>query len=445
MKNFKKINYAEALRYYILQARISSACYLLKLSLYFNNAFFAAWLLRFGIIRKFDRGNRWNIIAFSKPIFNEEIKEIFSEDPEYTVYSLHTMLLKSIARHFIDPSVNHHNYKDYANMHSEKIDAYYDFMCKTFQILKKIMNLHCVVSFNFGGEFESSLGYACKQHNILFICLYKEGLMSKGLADHCRLNFSENRCPFSGHFIITTSECSRNNLISFKSFPAANIYSLGSVRFDKFHAARQESHLSKKYIYDIALFYFNDYVQTPELMKSTKKPVWHNLKMKTLSIILNYAKNYPNKKIIIKYKNRDEKEIRATLKNIPSNIILNQDLSSSMIIFSSKILCGFNSSTIYEALAMGRLCIVPCFAEASNSINCNFLLPYATPDIYMAKTPDQLEDVFLRSDKIYANSFIKNLSQDSFDLLENLFGNADGNSIPRVKKFFNNKLQKFHN
>ena len=162
---------------------------------------------------------------------------------------------------------------------------------------------------------------------------------------------------------------------------------------------------------------------------------WSNLKSKTESFLINYAKN--NSKVNVIFKGKVGVHDRSELpKNLPSNCKFYNKGAGHDLLKDAKTIIGFNSSVVYEAIAAGRNVLVPNF-------NINYLkekkeLLILPSTNYLINNEIDLKH---KLDHLTRNSQNNNkITKEEEETLFYYFGNKYGDSGARTKLFIENIL-----
>jgi hypothetical protein len=107
-------------------------------------------------------------------------------------------------------------------------------------------------------------------------------------------------------------------------------------------------------------------------------------------------------------------------------------------IIDSAVVTGFNSTTLFEGIAVGKPVVVPRFAEAS--------LPDTAPGIlelgdavFWADSKEQYKNL-IQQQIDYPLPAEKNLSVAALEVLEKYVGNFDGLAGQRMREFILSRI-----
>ena len=148
----------------------------IRFSLIFNNPYIPALILK--LLLKKNKKSQYNILFFSKPIFEDDINSIQSISKEITFQKMPVVYLTSIVKYFISnyDSLNDANYHVLVRNKSE-IDRLRSYLFKFFKFLRKINHFDLVITGNFVYTQQQEMFVVLKQLEIPSVVIYKEGMM----------------------------------------------------------------------------------------------------------------------------------------------------------------------------------------------------------------------------------------------------------------------------
>ena len=91
-----------------------------------------------------------------------------------------------------------------------------------------------------------------------------------------------------------------------------------------------------------------------------KKFSWEILHVKTLKILRSFANKNPETEVIIKTKTGEKNDLND-YKNLPKNIKVIHEGAGHSLLRDSKVVIGWNSTIILEAIAANRFILIPIF------------------------------------------------------------------------------------
>jgi len=294
----------------------------------------------------------------------EELKN--NKNNEYNFLYLSRRSIKIIFSSFFS-KLNHELTDDVYFSKNIKVNKakknYNVFLKKTLEIFNKKNNFLAIISYNFRYRHEKELHSACKPLNIKFIVCQKESLHYGDDSEITKLYIKTNskNGKYEGDYIFVYTEGFKKVLISASICEQKKIIVTGMPRADYYYGNLE---LSKKHI----LYLLPSWRPPPSLERvfllDQKYYADHITK-----IILDFAENNPNEKIIIKTKMKknhliplDDLINTKKLKNV--SILKGGNIGS--LIKDSKAVIGFQSSALIESLILKKPIIVPYF-DINNS------------------------------------------------------------------------------
>ncbi|PKN23725.1 MAG: hypothetical protein CVU64_23825, partial [Deltaproteobacteria bacterium HGW-Deltaproteobacteria-21] len=159
------------------------------------------------------------------------------------------------------------------------------------------------------------------------------------------------------------------------------------------------------------------------------------------------ASENPDIKVVIKAKGNLSKgsrlyEILGMGKKLPPNLKIAVGGDPFEMIVHSNVVCGMNTTGLFEALAAGKPVVVPKFSEALDSRMQAYLVDMEDSVLY-ASSPDDL----VAKLKAYAKercSRSTELSEGTKKILQKWTGNADGLSGLRVREALLKEIETPH-
>ncbi len=381
-----------------------------------------SWIVNFylySIVPKESRFNHTkNILFLEKGVFNDEIKEVFS-DKKFKLLQLNRKFTKSLSNFCFKKKVNQHNFKIVRN-NKKHLDNFRHYLVKAF----KGLNAQLFVTFNFGSE-EDEVIIHLKKLNIPSICLHKEGLMTQGeYRDYIKI--LSKRIKFPGKKILVYNETIKKILIKHQNHNAKNLIICGSPRFDKILNAKIEVKQMK-----IIMFLPGLYKSLPSQLGINSKMSWKNLCDDFLNLVKVLSEDLYDYKFILKSKSRDFELMKNKLKEIKGeNLILDTKSLASDLLKNACFSLGFNSMALIES-ACYRIPTINCmFGEAKNIKYEKYIHNYGSliKNVYSIKEAVKYVKKNLRVD------FNKSISNKDKKILDKLIGNSEGDSIIRVRR-----------
>ncbi len=313
---------------------------------------------------------------------------------------------------------------------------YQNFLIRILKIFNKRNNFLGILSFNFRYKAEKELQIACKLTDIKFIVCQKESLHynDKSAITDLYIRVNSKNGPYNGDYITVYTEKFKEVLIKASICSAKKIYVVGMPRADFFF---KNIDAQKKHILLLMPFW-----KPPQILE-TKISFNQEMYSKNITdVILDFAQKNPQENIVIKTKmfDRTDNSLDQIIqKKKIKNIILKKGGSSKNLIKDAKVVVGFQSTGLIEALILRKPIIVPFFDLNLNQTfkECTLKLDeisyYAHDRISMMR---YLEDICEK--KI---DFPKVASIKVNNIINHYIGNNDGNSSDKLLNVFNKILK----
>ena len=346
---------------YIYNFSRKTAFHLLKiffiLYMYTNLKFFIIFRTQY-LILKSKNQKPYKGLAFGRSIFNEDIKAIntFSKfisidtiDKSILGESLKIMMEKS---GITNPLSNIENYHQ-DNQQRKVLKRFTEILLKP--IIKK-NNYQFLISGNYNYLELQEIHNLAKDLSLPYIILYKEGI-SLNKKTFKRNNNPYLKIPFKADKLITYNEEIKKSFLSSKidGINKKNIIAHGIPRFDFIFMKS----ISKK-IYKSTFFSpyppdkINFYDNSHENILIEKINDFHIDFIETVN-------QFKKHQFIIKTKSADHYKNyvmnlfdKVDIGKFPENLIISSQINSQKLMNESETICGFNSTTLIEAILMEK-------------------------------------------------------------------------------------------
>ncbi len=349
------------------------------------------------------------------------------------------------------------NLKDYSyKINTEKLEKlslkYYQKIDYYLGFINKFYNFKSIISFNPFYKAERIIQKISTKYKIKFIVLHKESVNSKYDNKVLKYLYINKIDKFEGDTIATYSNLEKNLLINSNFVKKKNILTVGSPRCDLSYRYRKiipEDNIITYFMLETQRGvpgYFLGGLSSSEkkiLCESLKINFddlninWKDLNRDTIKFCIEYAKKNNNIKII--FKGKQSTHTRSDLpKNLPQNCIFIKDGAGHELLKKSKIIIGFNSTIILEAILANRNILIPYFNFKKLNKKKDFIIDFNNKN-YWVKTK---KDFFQKLDKFIKNKYkYKKLSKPEKKVLERYIGNSDGKAYNRLIKFINSSVK----
>ena len=379
------------------------------------------------------------ILVLYKSFGSEDIEQIKkNEKNDFNFFYFPRNNLKIIFNYFFKEINNDLNDDKYfssnENIENAKKD-YRNFLVKTLKIFNKKHNFNGILSFNFRYKAEKELHLACKILKIKFIVCQKESLHYSDNSPLTELYIKINSLngEFKGDYMTVYTKKFKEVLIKASIIDSKKIFVVGMPRADYYY---KNINPKKKHVLLLMPFWTPRKNLSQQLSFDITK-----YSQNVTNVILDFALKNPDEHIIIKMKMFDkfDKHLESVIenKNI-KNVFIKRGGNANNLIKDAKVVVGFQSTGLLEALILRKPVIVPYAGIKINDmfekciLNLNEVTYSVKDNASMIK---HLEDIC--KNKIHFP--IKDESKvDS--IIDHYIGNYDGKSSDRLLNVFNKTL-----
>lgn len=216
-----------------------------------------------------------------------------------------------------------------------------------------------------------------KKKNIKIVIIQRENIGIQKKQNKIQEKFWSKWEPTLADLVLTYNETTKKFMEGVNFYKNCKIVNVGALRMVDFIKSSKKIIKTKEKlaVKNILFFSFLKYVgisinENLLVFNKKKDKGLKNFFINTHNLLLNYAENNPNIKLIIKHKfgGRYLEEIRSnwkhsTNKPFPKNCLLTDKINPHKLITSSDLVIGFNSITIFEAGLKDIPIIIPAFDE----------------------------------------------------------------------------------
>lgn len=323
---------------------------------------------------------------------------------------------------------------------------YKDFLVTFLKVLKKKYNFNILISFSFLYSAEKELHAACSQLKIPFLILYKESIHTEIQKKYFLYTYKKINENFEGYKIAVYSKyakklliesniannqkidvvgCSRlNESFSYKKFKPKNQILYYAIQDDRGLPTALINTFGKKFFKDIK----ND-------LSFNTKYNWNKLHIKTLKALKIFAKNNPKILIIIKIKHGETSNKKEYF-NLPKNIKIIDHGAGHTLLKESKIVIGYNTTSVLEAIAANRFILIPYFHKKNKFLKHAELKLGLNKSCYV-----NLENDFINMlSSLIKKDYKKDKIYNNLNALDYHLGNSDSKADLRLNKFLKKNL-----
>lgn len=411
----------------------------------------------------------FRLLILNKESFAEDVMSTFGDDDGFEIYSIDVVnnkALKAMSWAFLPDEIGDNNYVSEKKEIIKGKKEYRDFLKKFWLNFKSRLSIDAVLTANFSYYAERELAAALEELGTPFIVLHKENLKSPGRVEFFKELYRLRRGPFLGRKIFVYNDIEKTVQIESGVTTPDRIIVTGMPRLDRIHEWRKrKSKSSSKSLENtkqVLFFSFGPKTGLPSIARRKGSGInlsyesisavidslsWKNLVQKSHGAIIRLAKDNPDIKIIIKAKGRFPEssalfDALGESVDIPSNVKIVVGGEPFDLITQSRVICGFNTTGLLEAIAAGKPVIVPWFEEARDEVMHPYIVDLEEAVEY-AESPDDLV-IRLKGHALADASPVRELNHMTQNVLDKWLGNSDGLAGKRVRKVLMNEINKSH-
>lgn len=406
-----------------------------------NSYFFTAIIWRISLRKLHVKGSkvsRKKVIILSRAGGNEDVQNALKNAIKPCSYYLFPRsLVKHIFAIYLDGLVSDADYRSTTSDIQNKKLLYKNHLSRVLFWFKKLFGLDAFIEFNITYHPEKELAEASKLNEINFITLHKECLMTEESAKLWMTSLKERHFKFHIDAIGVYNKVTRDAILGAGLSDQSRIIITGCSRMDLSHYQR----LCRKKPKKSKLVYFM--IQktagiTQKQDRDDSTETFERLAEKVTKILVEIAHKEPNMDFVFKTKigfSDMQKELLTD--DIPSNIKLVYEGTGHNLLLDASVVIGFNTTAVFEAIASGCQVVSPeLFSEVPDSLK-DFVF-YLGGSAYLPMNSNEFQDIVL--DLMEKNKFNKSLSDAKKMLLDNVFGNSDGNAGKRTMKLIEDNI-----
>ena len=393
---------------------------------------FALSLYEYSRVEKKKNIKIFNVIFLNKSIFYDDIKQGLVPQNLFNLYYVERNFFKLIVNHFLPYTVVDNSYKSEKNEMKLAKKKISNFLSVFIDHLDNYFKVDGVLTGNIVYWAEQELAECLDKKNISFIACQKESIQAPEMYKEIINVRTKGNEPFKGTAVLTYNKKTAVQLVKGKMVDQKKIHIVGMPRLDSYHRLRMSNNTKRRKKRILCLL-ISLVSQLPCLIYPfTDKRRWSDIANLTHKSLFEFAHKNPNIEIVIKYKPSDRWQIDIIYKKfkdrIPPNVRITMTESLLSLMENSDVVVGHNSSAMFEAIACGKKCIVPHYAEALRKEFKGRLIDFRNA-VVMVSSPDELK---LKLTQCLNEKMNKILSNSKLLLLDEWVGNADGLSGKRM-------------
>ena len=404
------------------------------------------------------RKNSKFIILLEKDGFNQDTALIDKYMPDIKCVSISREFIKAIAKCFLPEEIDDNNYQSCSNFHKKAKNNLLKFYDYLFKSLPNTFKPKAFLTGNFGYFAEQELFKAAYRNGIKGIAIHKECLKTPGRINLFNYIYSVRRSKFGGSLMLVYNkkEYDLQKKAGVIDLNKSQIKIIGSPRIDQAHSLRKANLNFKKH--RVVFFGFGLKTGLPSITRKSNlgsQPhyeylqreheflSWKNLLSELCQSYLLCCQKYPEVEFFIKLKDgyRDKKFIIDFFEQNkkPNNLKILTKVKVLSLLENASIVIGFNSTSIFEAIARGSTVICPQFGECNLKRYKPYFIDFSNTEIILVKSGKSFEKII--SKLIQTKPIVhKTLSENKKYLLKNWVGNHDGKSTSRLISSLKNEL-----
>ena len=368
-------------------------------------------------------------------------------------YLLPRAFIKAIFKYYIKKEMVVEDYNYYFNKSievKERKKKYREALIKIISILKNKFGFNAFISFNFNYYAERELHAACKALNIKFIVLHKESIFSPNEEKVIKNIYKNYSKKFEGYKIATYSNNERNFIVNAKVASKNQVKVIGCPRLDKCFLMRKIKPKKKVVYYmvedqrGLPNEYFRYYDKTFRKQfkfyndVNYKKLNWIDLRKKTTDTLIELAKKNKNIEFIFKGKVGVMEHSKENLPSLPPNCKVILGGTGEQLLKDAKLIIGWNSTVILEAIAANRRVLIPYFGLKKNFFAQKFEIDFK---LNLKNKGINDQDFKKKFFNFIKKPYNKNKNNNSLSSVKQHLGNVDGKSEKRLDQFINECLK----
>ncbi len=399
------------------------------------------------IYKKKSNKKQIKILVFSKSGGLDDLissQKVYNKNIQY--YVIPRLLTRKIFNFFLEENLNDYKYLSNNSSINKKKLLYRNFIIEILKIFKTFFKLNAIISFNLLYKSDREIQYAARHVGIKFLVIQKE-CVNPPVEEKIFENIYKNHSgKFYGEKVATYSKAEKDRLVKSGIIVSKDIEVVGCPRLDlafEYGKIKPNNKQITYYMIENDRFdflkglyskkYLNNFIK---FRNKNKKISWKYLDNIVSKNLILFAKKNPSYKIIFKGKTGVHTRDQLS-KDLPKNCEYVDGGPGHKLLKTSKIVIGFNSTVVLEAIAARRDVLIPQFKKIDNFTK-QFLLKINL-DKFLVKS----EKDFLNKLKFFSSKKIKKkLSNKEKEILSYYLGNIDGSSGKKLNDFLLESLNK---
>jgi hypothetical protein len=377
------------------------------------------------------------ILNFGKEEFFRDIQEIFRDDTTFELVSWPHIALPSLAEVLLDRSLKHDTYLTNDPAIEATKTRYRRFLRSMWRYHQILRPIDAVISANFGYCVQREFATALEMRGTPFMIVQKENL-NAATEERRRIwhaIYQNGRGKFGGRKILVYNQMERDLELSSGVASQERVEIVGMPRLDRLHRWRREhAEATNAGPAKVLFFSFSRSDKLPQESGIAKD--WGEFCADTHRAMVELAHARPDIEIVAKTKGiaRQNDELlqlfNSVAKEPPSNLRIVAGGDAFQLLTESRVVVGFNTTGLIEALALGKPVVVPRFGEANDPQLRKLIIDLGDAVDY-ADSPQQLQELVT----MYASRPVApplDLTPNVQKILKYWVGNDDGEAARRA-------------
>jgi hypothetical protein len=395
------------------------------------------------------------ILFVDMPGVRADVLAAFRDDADTSIHSISFKPFIGLASVLLHPALDDNNYVSRDPEVEQTKLKYRAFLTGMFRHALQTVPIDVVISGNFSYYAERELAAALAPLNVPHVILMKENLKTPGRQRYFEELYRERRGPFLGDRILSYNEIEKSVQVRAGVASPDRVKVVGMPRLDDIHRWREQNVGLRPERKLILVFWFGKKTGLPVRLRKERANIpgdqerlpefdhlsWAMLQRQVAEAISEVAKRRPD--ILIRIKAKNSRNDAAALLGgpaMPSNIEITTTGRILDLVSEASVVTGFNSTTIFEAIAAGRPVVVPCFAEAVLDNYRPFVVDCGRAVTNAGDKFDYMARLIELAD---ANSPIPaDLAPDAREALQMWTGNPDGQAGWRTRQALSDLLER---
>lgn len=375
----------------------------------------------------------YKVIFLIKSVFIDDVMNGLAPRGRFDLYQMDRRLIKAIVRPFLPYGVSDNTYQsDDPQMMAGKAAAR-DFLDRLIEEWISLYPFDAMITGNIVYWAEQELAGELDRRGVAFVACHKESIQAPDIYKELMELRREGNDPFQGTLALVYNHKTLEQLVDGNMVPRDKIAVTGTPRIDRFHQWRlsEQPHRERPLVVCLLISLIS---QMRCLIDPTDERRWKRISGRTHQALFELASEHPDIDFIVKYKISDKWQIEAIKKQfegrIPGNVSFTALTDLFDLLKNASVIIGHNTTAIFEAISIGKICIIPHYEEALETDYQGRLLDYGSA-VIRVESPETLKKLILKTIKMPQKS--GQLTDEKRRLLIEWVGNADGRASERME------------